>query len=72
MFISSEFFSILMTISWLISTCLLLKYLKIHKEEIADRNADRNNRRNKSDRRNKKKEPKINNDNDDTGSVENV
>ncbi|CAB4389013.1 unnamed protein product [Rhizophagus irregularis] len=70
MFISSEFFSIIMTISWLISTYLLLKYLKIHKEEIADRETERKS--NKSIRRNKKKEPKINNDNDDNGSVENV
>lgn len=70
MFISSEFFSILMTISWLISTYLLLKYLKIHKEEIVDRETERKS--NKSIRRNKKKEPKINNDNDDNGSVENV
>lgn len=70
MFISSEFFSIIMTISWLISTYVLLKYLRIHKEEIADRETERKS--NKSIRRNKKKEPKINNDYDDNGSVENV
>jgi hypothetical protein len=68
MFISSEFFCFLMTITWIISTCLLLVYLRTHKEEVAENDG----KRIRIGRRIRKREPKINNDNNDNESVDNV
>ncbi|GES95064.1 hypothetical protein GLOIN_2v1543692 [Rhizophagus clarus] len=60
LFISSEFFSCIMAVTWIISTCLLIIYIHKHKEEIADRMNERRSRR-----RSKKRGQKVNNDDGD-------
>ncbi|RIA89051.1 hypothetical protein C1645_773428 [Glomus cerebriforme] len=51
LYITSEFFSCILTLTWIISTFVLLSYLRKHKDEMADRKIRRaeSNNNQKSD-----------------------
>jgi hypothetical protein len=63
-FLSSLFFSFVMAGTWVITTIVLLSYINIHKDELADKQAEKKQRRKENRSRDTKSSAEIDKEND--------